>query len=101
MRSGHSALVHRSKDAVRNHYPELSLPVQPIRFHNKDTVNAPWISPELAVQRMGNLEQIHGIEAGVQALVTFIICAAVKHFIIDDNIIITKKNFTNQCEIRL
>ena len=50
---------------------------------------------------MGNLEQIHGIEAGVQAFVTFIICAAVKHFIIDDNIIITKKNFTNQCEIRL
>ena len=65
------------------------------------TVNAPWISPELAVQRMGDLEQIHGIEAGVQALVTFIICAAVKHFIIDDNIIITKKNFTNQCKIRL
>ena len=50
---------------------------------------------------MGDLEQIHGIEAGVQALVTFIICAAVKHFIIDDNIIITKKNFTNQCKIRL
>ena len=53
-------------------------------------VNAPWVRTVLAVQRMCDLEHIHRIETGVDALVAFVVGAAVQHFIIYDQIIITE-----------
>ena len=53
-------------------------------------VNAPWVRTVLAVQRMCDLEQIYRIETGVDALLAFVGGAAVQHFILHAQVIITE-----------
>ena len=50
---------------------------------------------------MCNLEHVHTVEAGVNSLVAFVICAAVQHFVIDDLVVIAEEDFSDQGEIRL
>ena len=53
-------------------------------------VNAPRIWTILTVKRMCNLEHIHRIEAGVDALVAFVVGAAVQHAVIYNQIVIAE-----------
>ena len=64
-------------------------------------VNAPILWSELAVQGMCDFKKIHAIEAGIKSFITFVIRATVKHFIIDNLVIISEKNFSNQGKIGL
>ena len=49
---------------------------------------------------MGDFEEIHIIKTGVQPFITFIIGAAMEHFMIDKLIIIPKQRFPQQEEFR-
>ena len=61
-------------------------------------VNTPLFRSELTVQGMCDLEQIHAVETGINSLIAFIIRATVKHLIIDDQIVVTKEDFSDQCK---
>ena len=64
-------------------------------------VDAPRIAAKLAVQRMGDLEHVDRVKAGVQALVALVVGAGVKHLVIDDLVVVAVERLTNQHKVGL
>ena len=65
------------------------------------TVNAPLVASKLAVQRVGDLKQVHRVEAGEKPFVALIIRAAVEHLVIYDDVVVAEQDFPDQGEARL
>ena len=49
---------------------------------------------------MRDLKHIHAVKAGVDPFVTLVVCAAVQHLVIYDQVIVSEENFTDQCKAR-
>ena len=49
-------------------------------------VDAPLFRSELTVQGMGDLEKIHAVETGINPLIALIVCTAVEHLIVYDQL---------------
>ena len=64
-------------------------------------VDAPRIAAKLAMQRMGNLEHVDRIKAGVKALVTLVVGAGVEHLVVDDLVVVAVERLTNQHKVGL
>ena len=47
-------------------------------------VDALRVAAKLTVQRMGDLEHVDRVKAGVQALVALVVGAGVEHLVVDD-----------------
>ena len=63
-------------------------------------VDTPLFRAKLTIQGMGDFKKIHIVKTGEQPFVTFIVRAAMEHFIIDDLIVVPKQNFPNESEVR-
>ena len=64
------------------------------------TINTPLLRSELAIQGMCDLKHVHTVEAGENSFVALVVCTAVKHLIIYDQVVVTEENFTDQCKSR-
>ena len=64
------------------------------------TINAPLFRSKLTVQGMCDLEHVHTVEAGENSFVALVICTAVKHLVIYDQVVVTEENFTDQRKSR-
>ena len=52
----------------------------------------------LAVQRVRDLKQVHAVETGEDSFITLIICTAVEHLVVDDQIVVSKEDLSDQSE---
>ena len=64
------------------------------------SIDTPLFRAVLPVQRMCDLKHVHAVKTGVDPLVTFVVCTAVQHLVIYDQIIISKEYFTDQRKAR-
>ena len=64
-------------------------------------VDAPRVAAKLAVQRMGDLEHVDRVKAGVQALVALVVGAGVEHLVVDDLVVVAVERLTNQHKVGL
>ena len=64
-------------------------------------VDAPRIAAKLAVQRMGDLEHVDRVKAGVQALVALVVGAGVEHLVVDDLVVVAVERLADQHKVGL
>ena len=64
-------------------------------------INAPRVTAKLAMQRVGNLEHVDRVKAGVQALVALVVGAGVEHLVVDDLVVVAVERLTNQHKVGL
>ena len=59
-------------------------------------VDAPRVAAKLAMQRMGDLEHVDRVKAGIQALVALVISARVEHLVVDDLIVVAVERLADE-----
>ena len=59
-------------------------------------VDAPRVAAKLTVQRMGDLEHVDRVKAGIQALVALVISARVEHLVVDDLIVVAVERLADE-----
>ena len=64
-------------------------------------INAPRVTAKLAMQRVGNLEHVDRVKAGVQALVALVVGAGVEHLVVDDLVVVAVECLADQHKVRL
>ena len=64
------------------------------------SIKCPVFRTKLTQERVDDLKHIHGVEAGEQSLVTFIVCGRMQHGIIHQAVVIAVQHFSHQEEIR-
>ena len=62
-------------------------------------VDTPLVGSELAVQRVGDLKQVHRIEAGIDTLIAFVVRAAMQHLVIYNQVIVSEEYLSDQYEV--
>ena len=65
------------------------------------TVDAPGVAAKLTVQRMGDLEHVDRVKAGVQALVALVVGAGVEHLVVDDLTVVAVERLADQHKVGL
>ena len=63
-------------------------------------IEAPLLLAELALQRVADFEEVHGIEAGIQPLAAFVIGDAVAHGITHDLVVVAANHFADEEKFR-
>ena len=58
------------------------------------TIKCPVFGTKLTQERVYDLKHIHGVEAGEQSLVTFVVCGRMQHGIIHQAVVIAVKHFS-------
>ena len=64
-------------------------------------VDAPRVTAKLAMQRMGDLEHVDRVKAGVQTLVALVVGAGVEHLVVDDLVVVAVERLANQHKVGL
>ena len=64
-------------------------------------VDAPGVAAKLTVQRMGDLEHVDRVKAGVQALVALVVGAGVEHLVVDDLAVVAVERLADQHKVGL
>ena len=64
-------------------------------------VDAPRIAAKLTVQRVGDLEHIDRVKAGVQALVALVVGTGVEHLVVDDLVVVAVERLADQHKVGL
>lgn len=64
-------------------------------------VQGPGLWTELPGQAVANLKEIHGVEAGVQALIAFVVGDAVAHVRIHPPVVVPVEGLAQEDKIRL
>lgn len=74
-------------------------------IHETDQVLAlvkrPVFRAELPHERVGDLEQVHRVEGGVQAFVALVVGAGMQHLVVDDHVIVAAHDLADEDEFRL
>ena len=64
-------------------------------------INAPRVTAKLAMKRVGNLEHVDRVKAGVQALVALVVGAGVEHLVVDDLVVVAVERLADQHKVGL
>ena len=64
-------------------------------------IETPLFRTVLAVQGVCDFKHIHAVETGINAFITFIVCAAVEHFVIYNQVIVSEQYFADVEQIRV